>query len=174
MQLDLQKSFEILDRTPQVLEQLLSGLSEEWLRNNEGPDTWSPYDIVGHLIHGEKTDWIERTERILDASKSNTFEPFDRFAQFNEDQHKTIDALLTEFSVIRSKNLAQIKKLNIATEDLDKKGIHPSLGEVSLKNLLATWVAHDLGHIAQITRVMAKQYKEAVGPWQEYLSVMHR
>ncbi len=172
MKFELQKSIMLLSRTPSLLESMLSCLSEEWLKNNEGENTWSPYDIVGHLIHGEKTDWIVRTNIILSNSENKKFESFDRFAQMHSGQKRTIDALLKEFRELRAHNLITLKALHIQEQDLYKKGIHPELGEVSLKELLSTWVVHDLGHIAQISRVMAKQYKNVVGPWAEYLGVL--
>ena len=171
MKFELEKALEILERTPFVLRTLLANLSPEWTENNEGLDTWSPYDVIGHLIHGENTDWIPRAKIILgDGPKE--FEPFDRFAQFENSKGKTIGQLLDEFDLLRKKSLEDLKRLNIQEEDLSKKGVHPQFGEVSLKNLLATWTAHDLGHIVQISRVMAKQYKTEVGPWSEYLSVL--
>lgn len=169
---EINQSIEILKRTPLILESLLSGLPDQWLRSNEGENTWSPYDIVGHLIHGEKTDWIPRTKIILSGSGNNTFESFDRFAQLNENQERSIEELLKEFKVIRDKNLKELKTLQINDSKLTAKGMHPELGEVNLKQLLSTWVVHDLGHISQITRIMAKQYKSEVGPWIEYLGIL--
>jgi hypothetical protein len=174
MNFNLTKSLEILERTPQVLTTLLSGLSTEWIQNNEGVDSWSAYDVIGHLIHGEKTDWLVRTEIILSDKADKAFALFDRFAQFEQSKGKTISQLLTEFQELRNKNLAVLKSKGITTEDLRKTGAHPAFGEVTLEQLLATWVAHDLGHIAQIARVMAKQYKEEVGPWREYLPILDR
>lgn len=172
MQFDLHKSFEILERTPTVLEQLILGIHNDWLMNNEGDDTWSPYDVIGHLIHGEKTDWIPRTKIILSYSNDKNFIPFDRFAQLNESKAKTITELLNEFKKLRNENLDYLRSLHLDEATLNKTGIHPAFGEVSLQQLLATWTVHDLNHIAQIVRVMAKQYKEAVGPWVEYLRVL--
>jgi len=140
---------------------------------NEGGESWSPFDIVGHLVHGEKTDWITRTETILKYGKEKTFEPFDRFAQFENSKGKNINELLSEFSALRLKNLQRLNEMNIREDDLIKKGIHPHFGKVTLRELLATWVVHDLGHISQIARVMAKQYKDEVGPWKEYLPVVN-
>ena len=168
------KALEILERTPIVLEELLQNLSDEWIFSNEGPETWSPFDVVGHLIHGEKTDWISRLNIILSTDQNKTFHPFDRFAQLKESKGKTMNQLLDEFKTLRSKNLEYFKSKKINEADFDLKAIHPSLGEVTLKQLLATWVTHDLGHIAQISRVMAKQYKNEVGPWREYISVLNR
>jgi hypothetical protein len=174
MEFNLNKSIEILERTPKVLEVLLNGLSTVWIQNNEGGETWSPFDVVGHLVHGEKTDWIARMEIILSDKPDKTFAPFDRFAQFEESKGKTISQLLTEFQELRNQNLTLLKSKDIQPEDLSKTGIHPTFGEVTLEHLLATWVAHDLGHIAQISRVMAKQYIEEVGPWREFLPILDR
>lgn len=173
MTFNLQKSIEILSRTPKTLQILLADISDDWLVNNEGENTWSPYDIVGHLIHGEKTDWMVRAKIILSDKKDKTFESFDRFAQEKESKGKTIQELLEEFANLRAQNLVQLEQLQLATNDFSKKGIHPELGEVTLQQLLATWTVHDLGHIAQITRVMAKQYTTEVGPWSAYLGVLH-
>jgi hypothetical protein len=174
MTFNLNQSIEILERSPLVLKTLLSGLSSEWINNNEGGDSWSPFDIMGHLIHGEKTDWMARMEIILSNKSDKTFTPFDRFAQFEESKGKTISQLLDEFAESRKKNLELLKSKTINSADLSKTGIHPAFGEVTLENLLATWAVHDLGHIAQIARVMAKQYKDEVGPWHEYLPVLNR
>jgi|SRR3954470_22958486 len=172
MDFNLIKSIEILSRTPLVLETLLNDLHDDWTKNNEGAETWSAYDIVGHLIHGEKTDWMVRTEIILSNTSDKTFEPFDRFAQFENSKGKSLKQLLDEFKELRKKNIAQLLEKKISESDLSKTGIHPAFGNITLSQLLATWVAHDLGHIAQITRVMAKQYTSAVGPWKEYLPVL--
>jgi len=172
MQFKSDKAMEILRRTPAVLEHLLSGLSQDWYSQNEGEETWSPYDVIGHFIHGEKTDWLERTEIILSNAADKTFIPFDRFAQMGDSNHRSIEDLLEEFSRLRAANLRKLQALEISESDLNKKGIHPELGEVSLQQLLASWVVHDLGHIAQIARVMAKQYKEEVGPWIAYLKIL--
>lgn len=172
MPFNLQESIDILSRTPAVLENLLQGLPDSWLRSNEGENTWSPCDIVGHLIHGEKTDWLVRTKIILGDSENKRFEPYDRFAQEREDQTRSIEVLLNEFQKRRSDNLSELKSMQISESDLDKKGMHPELGEVSLRHLLAAWVVHDLGHIAQISRVMAKQYGDEVGPWPAYLGIL--
>ena len=168
---NLEKSFELLERTPTVIEQLLSGLSSEWINNNEGGETFSPYDVVGHLVHGETTDWIARTKKILSVNDKD-FAIFDRFAMYEESKGKTLEELLTEFKVQRKKNLDFIRTLNITEDMLDKKGIHPKFGEVTLRQLLSTWTVHDLGHIGQIVRVMAKQYNNNVGPWLEYLRIL--
>jgi hypothetical protein len=172
MNFDLEKSMEILERTPAVLHTLLQDISEDWTSPNEGVDSWSVYDIVGHLIHGEKTDWIPRAEIILSENGSKEFKPFDRFAQFEESKGKSLQQLLIEFEILREFNLQYLRSKNIKPGLLESKGIHPAFGEVSLSQLLSTWVVHDLNHIAQISRVMAKQYKEAVGPWVEYLGIL--
>ncbi|MCG7856639.1 DinB family protein [Flavihumibacter sediminis] len=172
MNFSVDKSMEILERTPATLNALLRGISDDWISNNEGPETWSPYDIIGHLIHGEKTDWIPRMEIILSGSGERRFEKFDRFAQFEASKGKTSDALLDEFIALREKNLLLLSSKNLREDDLAKTGIHPAFGEVTLAQLLATWAVHDLNHIAQISRVMAEQYKTAVGPWVEYLGIL--
>lgn len=172
MKFSIDKTIEILERTPGILDNLLRGLSGDWTMFNEGPGTWSPYDIVGHLIHGEKTDWIPRINIILSASPDKEFTPFDRFAQFTDSKGKTIGQLLDEFQTLREKNIEWLHSAKLSEEDLMKTGIHPEFGVVSLKELLATWVAHDLNHISQATRVMAKQYKSEAGPWVAYLKIL--
>jgi len=174
MKFDLHKSIEILERTPLVVEAMLKGVSEEWTAKNEGPDTWSAYDIVGHLVHGEKTDWMARMEIILSDSTNKKFTPFDRFAQFKDSRGKSLQQLIDEFKTLRKKNLLKLRLKKIDSTELLKRGIHPEFGKVNLKQLLATWVVHDLNHIAQIARVMAKQYKTEVGPWVEYLPILNR
>lgn len=174
MNFDLNKSIEILENTPSTLESLLSGLSDDWIKNNEGEHTWSPYDVVGHLIFGEKTDWLVRIKTVLSNSNNKLFESFDRFAQLEKDQNKSIQELLEEFKLLRKKNLETLRSLNITQKDYSKTGVHPEFGEVTLEQLISTWVVHDLGHIAQISRVMAKQYKEGVGPWINYLGVLRK
>lgn len=173
MQFDIEQSINILERTPQIITTQLNGLPIEWIHSNEGGDTWSPYDIVGHLIHGERTDWITRMEIILSNSSNKEFQPFDRFAQFENSKGKTIEQLLREFSNYRAQNIEKLKAANISEDQYQLEGIHPAFGTVTLSQLLSTWVVHDLGHIAQINRVMAKQYKEAIGPWQAYLPIVN-
>ena len=168
----IEHSIEILERTPDVLESLLKNLSDDWVMNNEGVNTWSPFDVVGHLIHGEKTDWIPRMEIILSNQPNKSFVPFDRFAQFKESKGKTINQLLDEFKTLRMKNVEILKSKNISANDLKLTGKHPAFGEVTLEQLLSTWLVHDLNHIYQISRAMASQYKEDVGPWIEYLKVL--
>ena len=172
MNFDLEKSIETLERTPFVIESMLNGLSEDWTSGNEGADTWSPYDVVGHLIHGDLTDWIARMEIVLSDGPNKTFASFDRFAQFEESKGKTLDDLLREFKAVRNHNIAILKSKRLTAADYGKKGIHPKFGEVTLAQLLSTWVAHDMDHIFQIARVMAKQYKTEVGPWVEYLKIL--
>jgi len=169
---DLKEAIEILNRTPAVLEQLLTGLADSWVYNNEGENTWSPFDILGHLVHGEKTDWITRAKLVMENNQQ-TFESFDRFAQFEDSKGKTIAQLLDEFKNLRKQNVTTLKEMNIGENDLQKTGIHPNLGQVTLRQLLSTWTVHDLGHIRQMVRVMAKQYKMELGPWEKYLPVVH-
>jgi hypothetical protein len=172
MKYSIERSCEILDRTPAVLRSLLSGLSDDWVLPNEGPETFSPYDVIGHLIHGEKTDWTARAKMILEFGNSKTFERWNRVAMYEESEGKTLQQLLDEFAAIRKTNMVWFRSLNLTETDLDKQGMHPVLGDVTLRNLLATWVVHDLTHIAQVTRVMAKQYKEEMGPWPEFFRIL--
>jgi uncharacterized damage-inducible protein DinB len=164
----------VLERTPPTLRAMLAGLPATWTDATEGPETWSPYAIAGHLIHGERTDWIPRAELILAQGPQRRFEPFDRFAQFRESDGKSLDSLLDEFARLRTENLATLANWRLTDAQFALQGEHPAFGTVTLRQLLATWVAHDLGHIAQVARVMAKQYRGAVGPWREYLPVMDR
>ena len=173
MKFSLEKSFEILEKTPAVLSTLLGNLSEEWIMNNEGPETFSPYDVLGHLLHGEETDWAARAKLILEQGTSVSFIPWDRFAMYEESRGKNLQQLLDEFEKARKENLRWLKSLNLTAADLDKKGMHPTLGEVSLRNLLSTWVVHDLTHLAQISRVMAKQYKDEMGPWTGFFRILN-
>jgi len=171
MNFQLDEAIAVLERTPSVVSSLLRGLPANWIISTEGPNTWSPYDIIGHLIYGEKTDWIPRTQIILER-ENKQFEPFNRFAQFEESRGKTIEDLLKEFEYLRTNNLNTLKHFSLTEADLSKTGIHPAFGTVTLAQLLATWVAHDLDHLAQLSRVMAKQYLEEVGPWKEYLRLL--
>lgn len=168
----LPHSIQILERTPAIVDGMLRGLDGSWISAKEGPDTWSPFDVIGHLIHGEKTDWIPRMNVILSAKADKTFEPFDRFAQYRESEGKTMNDLLNEFTQLRRGNLAALEQAQLTEADLDRTGTHPALGQVTLRNLLATWVVHDLNHIVQISRVMAKLYTKEVGPWVAYLGVL--
>jgi uncharacterized damage-inducible protein DinB len=172
MKFTVSHALEILERTPTVLDALLMGLSEQWTTQNEGPDTWSVYDIVGHLIHGEKTDWIPRMEIILSDVENKTFESFDRFAQFEASKGKTLSDLLMEFKQLRQRNVQMLQSKGLTEEDYSKTGVHPAFGAVSLAQLLSTWAVHDLNHLAQIARVMATQYKQEVGPWVAYLRIL--
>lgn len=174
MELQLEHVRDILKRTPSTLNLLLQDLPEPWLKTNEGPDTWSPYDVVGHLIHGEETDWIPRAKMILENGESRAFTPFNREAMFEKSKGKSIDELLNTFAQLRAESLQQLDELKLTPEMLEKRGLHPELGPVTLSQLLATWVVHDLSHIGQIVRVMCKQYGETVGPWKAYLPVLTR
>ena len=172
MQFSIEGTIEILARTPQVLDVLLRNISDDWAMNNEGPDTFSPYDVVGHLVHGERTDWVARMEVILSDGENKTFTPYDRFAQYEESKGKTLNQLLDEFKTIRAENIEILRSKNINEKDFTRTGIHPSFGEVQLSQLISTWAVHDLTHIAQITRVMGKQYKSEMGPWPEYFRIL--
>lgn len=172
MPFDLESGLQVLERTPRVLDTLLGDLDAAWLEAAEGPETWSPLDVVGHLIHGERTDWLERAKTVLEHGTSRPFEAFDRFAQFEESRGKSMVDLLAEFRRLRRENLETLRGLDLGARELELRGKHPELGHVTLGQLLATWVAHDLGHIAQIARVMAKRNKNEVGAWAEYLSVL--
>lgn len=168
----LDEATAVLSRTPAALDALLRGLPDGWIHAHEGGDTWSPYDVMGHLIHGERTDWMGRARILLEHGETQPFDPFDRFAQFRESDGKTLHDLLDEFASLRRQNLEALAKLNLADGDLDRRGRHPSFGVVTLRQLLATWVAHDLDHISQIARVMARQYADEVGPWRAYLRII--
>lgn len=172
MRFNPSEAIAVLERTPAALRAMLSGLPPAWTDATEGGDTWSPYTVVGHLIHGEKTDWIPRAQIILAQGADRRFSPYDRFAQFRESEGKTLDQLLEEFATLRAANLALVKTWPLDAGQLALEGEHPAFGAVTLEQLLATWVAHDLGHIVQVARVMARQYRDAVGPWHAYLSVM--
>jgi DinB superfamily len=172
MKHNLQHTVSLLGRTPAALDALLRDLPETWTRQNEGDNTWSAFDVVGHLIHGERTDWMPRAKMILEFGQARTFETFDRWAQARESQGKSLGQLLDEFTRLRSENLDALLAMNLRPEDLELRGRHPALGVVTLSELLATWAAHDLTHLHQISRIMAHQYREAVGPWSAYLGVM--
>jgi hypothetical protein len=164
----------VLTRTPAVLHALLDALPAVWTTANEGPGTWSAFDVVGHLIHGERTDWIPRAELILAYGESRTFEVFDRFAMFDASRGKSLGDLLNTFARLRAANVARLEALRLAPDDLARRGRHPELGSVTLGQHLATWVAHDLSHLAQIARVMGRRYSEAVGPWGAYLPMLRQ
>jgi hypothetical protein len=174
MEFQLDHAKDILRRTPATLKQLLHGLPDEWIVSNEGPDTWSPFDVLGHLIHGEETDWIPRAKTILEDGESRSFTPFDRFAMFEISKGRSLHELLTTFEQLRVESLQQLEEMNVTPELLAKRGMHPELGAVTLAELLATWVVHDLSHVAQVLRVMSKQYREGVGPWQAYLPILSK
>ena len=174
MDFDLAEGVAVLERTPAVIRAMLGGLPASWIEGDEGPETWSPFVIVGHLIHGERTDWVPRARIILEQGANRRFTPYDRFAQFHKSAGKSLSALLDEFAELRSQNLATLAGWALSDAQLDLTGEHPEFGRVTLRQLLATWVAHDLGHIAQIARVMAKQYRDAIGPWRAYLPVVDR
>jgi hypothetical protein len=168
----LADAIDILARTPRVLDTLLRGVPDDWITANEGADTWSPFDVVGHLIHGERTDWVPRARMILERGDSQPFEKFDRFAQFEASRQRTLASLLDEFAALRHDNLRALEGLRVTDADLERRGRHPELGVVTLRQLLATWVAHDLDHIVQISRVLARQYSDEVGPWRAYLRII--
>jgi hypothetical protein len=170
---NLQQTMSLLARTPDALNALLRDLPAAWTLRNEGENTWSAFDVVGHLIHGERTDWMPRARMILQFGESQAFEPFDRWAQTRESRGQSLAQLLDEFTQLRSANLSALRALNLRPVDLELRGRHPALGVVTLSQLLATWAAHDLTHLHQISRVMAHQVRDAVGPWSEYLGVLH-
>jgi len=176
-QFELAEVVAILTRTPASLDALLRGLPDTWVhgsegRSKDGEDTWSAFAIVGHLIHGERTDWMPRARMILENGEARSFDPFDRLAQFKESQGKSLDQLLDEFARLRGESLAALRALNLQPEDFARRGKHPALGVVTLSELLATWAVHDLTHLHQLSRVMAHQYRDAVGPWSAYLGVL--
>ena len=168
----LDEATAVLARTPATLDAMLRGLPDGWIQAHEGGETWSPFDVIGHLIHGEQTDWVPRARIILEHGETRAFDKFDRFAQFELSKGRTLDSLLDEFAVLRRANLRDLAALEITEADLDRRGTHPGLGVVTLGQLLATWVAHDLDHVVQVARVMARQYSDAVGPWRAYLRVI--
>ena len=168
------EAIEILSRTPGILRAMLSGLSDSWIKTNEGGKTWSPFDVVGHLIHGEETDWIPRLKIILESGESKPFSPFDRQAQFDKSKGKSLGELLDEFGKLRMENIATLKQIFAKGIELDRRGTHPELGSVTVRELIATWVVHDLDHLAQISRVMANRYVDDVGPWRKYLGILEQ
>ena len=174
MSFDLPETLDILGRTPSVLNALLRGTSRSWHAIDEGAETWSAFDVVGHLVHADETDWIPRARIILEHGDSRAFEPFDRFAQFERYGDWSLDALLDRFAELREANLELVRSWQLTEADLARPGRHPELGSVDLGQLLATWVVHDLNHIGQVTRVMAKRYSEQVGAWRAYLSILIR
>lgn len=172
MTFDCEQSIDVLARTPSVMQSLLGGLADSWIRSNEGPETFSPFDVVGHLIDGEETDWMPRARIILARRDSIRFEPYDRFRHRARNVNRTLQSLLDEFARLRAENLGELRSWRLTAHELDLPGEHPSLGAVTLRQLLAAWVVHDLEHIAQTVRVMAKQYGDEVGPWVPYLPVL--
>ncbi len=170
----LSETIAILTRTPKVLDDLLRDLPEPWVHSKDDPEHWSPFDVVGHLNHGEKTDWMPRANIILKHGPSVPFTPFDRFAQLRDSQGKTIIYLLDEFADLRAKSVEDLRRLRVTASQLDLTGTHPALGVVTLRQLLATWAVHDLNHLNQINRMMAIRYVDQVGPWAAYLSVLRR
>lgn len=172
MKQTVSQTVSLLTRTPAALDALLRALPEIWILRNEGENTWSPFDVVGHLIHGERADWVPRVKMILQFGEGQTFVPFDREGHAREIRGKSMEQLLDEFARVRSENLAELSALNLRPEDLERRGRHPSLGVVTLSELLATWAAHDLTHLHQISRIMAHQCRDAVGPWSRYLGVL--
>lgn len=174
MTFKLDQAIEVLERTPVVLRALLGGLNDAWILTNYGEDTFSPFDVVGHLIHGEETDWMIRAHVILKHGEAQPFEPFDRYAMYQASQGKTLHELLGTFAQLRKKNLDDLRALKLTPEKLDSLGTHPALGTVTLRQLLATWVIHDLNHLHQIAKAMAFQYRHEVGPWREYLTILPR
>ena len=171
MHFQLDRSIDVLARTPGVVYELLSGIDDAWSRATEGPDTFSPFDVVGHLIDGEETDWMARA-RIIRAGANETFAPYDRFRHRVRNAGRDLPSLLEEFATLRFVNLEELRSWQLTERDLVMTATHPSFGSVTMRQLLSTWVVHDLGHIAQITRVMAKQYKEEIGPWAEFLPIV--
>jgi DinB superfamily len=172
MELPLQQTIALLARTPATLNAFLRELPDSLTRQNEGADTWSAYDVVGHLVYAERTDWMPRVKMILEFGETRAFEKFDRLGQVKESQGKSLGQLLDEFVRVRAGNLNELRTLNLQNEDFNRRGQHPSLGVVTLSQLLATWAAHDLTHLHQLSRIMAHQYREAVGPWNAYLGVL--
>jgi hypothetical protein len=173
MEHNLEHTISLLSRTPATLNALLRDLPEDWTLRNEGEDSWSAFDVVGHLIHGERTDWMPRARVILQYGEAKSFQPFDRLRQVRESAGKSLPQLLDEFAQLRYEKIAELRDLNLQPQDFQRRGLHPALGVVTLSELLATWAAHDLTHLHQISRIMAYQYRDAVGPWSEYLGVMH-
>ena len=170
---NLQETIELLSRTPAALDALLRGLPENWTHRNEGDDSWTVFEVIGHLIHGERTDWMPRARRILESGNTRPFDAFDRGGHQQEIRGKSMEKLLDEFSNARTENLVALREMKLTPADLEKPGLHPALGAVTMSQLLATWAAHDLTHVHQISRIMAHQYREVVGPWSAYLGVMH-
>jgi hypothetical protein len=174
MKFHLDDAIAILSHTPAALDAMVRGLPEAWLHANEGPETWSPFDVVGHLVAGERTDWVPRVRLILEQGDKRAFEPFNRTAMFEESKGKSVGELLDTFATLRAQNLETVRALQLEPADYARPGMHPSLGRVKLEQLLATWVTHDMTHLTQISRVIAKQFTDEVGPWREYIGVLNR
>jgi len=172
MKFELEPAMQVLQRTPATMRALLSGLSDDWIRGTEGPETFSPFDVVGHLIDGEETDWMTRARIILAGGDDPRFEPYDRFRMWRRNVGRTLASLLDEFDALRAANLEEMSSWRLSRDQFDLTGVHPTFGRVTLRALLAAWVVHDLGHIAQTARVMAKQYRDAVGPWVPFMPVL--
>ena len=172
MDLGLGETLDFVSRTPKVLDALLRGLPDILAKRTEGEGTWTAYDVVGHLIHGERTDWIQRAERLLEFGESKAFDRFDRTAQERESKGKTLEQLLDEFAKLRAENVEKVRRMNLTNDDLNRRGLHPALGTVTLGNLLLTWAAHDMTHLHQLSRILAHQYRDLVGPWTVYMGVM--
>lgn len=170
---DLSQTFALLRNTPASLDALLRDLPESWTRQNEGPDTWTIDDVIGHLAYGETSDWLARAKIILEHGETCTFAPFDRLGQTRSGQAKSLAQLLDDFARLRAQNLHELQSLNLTFEDLARRGRHPSFGPVTLSQLLAAWAVHDMTHLHQVSRILAHQYREAVGPWQRFLGVLH-
>jgi uncharacterized damage-inducible protein DinB len=170
--LTIDEAVAVLSRTPATLNAWLRDLPDGWITANEGGQTWSPFDVIGHLIHGERTDWIPRAKIILEHGESRAFDKFDRFAQFSASSGRTLASLLDEFAAVRQESLRELTSMRLTDADLDRRGRHPEFGAVTLRQLLATWVAHDLDHVMQISRVLARQYSDEVGPWRAYLRII--
>jgi hypothetical protein len=173
LEFELSTTIALLERTPQALDALLRGLPEAWTHRNEGGATWTVLDVIGHLIHADLTDWMTRVNWILEFGEAEPFPPFDREGHKQNVQSKSLPQLLDEFATVRAEKLAELRTLNLQPADFVRRGQHPALGSATLSQLLATWAAHDLNHLHQISRIMAYQYREAAGPWQKYLGVMH-
>ena len=169
---NLDLTIAVISRTPAALNALLRDLPEPWTHSNEGANTWSAYDVVGHLIHGEKTDWIPRAQRILQHGESRPFDKFDRTAQERESKGKPLAQLLDEFAELRAENIQKLRGMKLKPEDFERRGMHPALGTVTLGQLIAGWPVHDLTHLHQLSRILAHQYREAIGPWAAYMGVM--
>ena len=168
----MEEGVAILSRTPATLDALLRGLPDGWIAAHEGGETWSPFDVIGHLIHADRTNWIPRARMILEHGEARAFDPFDRVAQFTASKGRTLVSLLDEFATVRQKSIRELTAMPLIDADLDRRGRHPDFGSVTLRQLLATWVAHDLDHLTQISRVMARQYADEVGPWRAYLRII--